>query len=109
MRNRFLIQDQDSWAGGSSGSLKQIKTPKVLALGGVPCQYAEHKCQGIYHCDQLDMDLLSGCERFDYADDDGGKKNLWEAERKVNEQQSSSTALRAAAYDVVHSMLYHTH
>jgi hypothetical protein len=43
-------QDQDSWGGGSAGSLTAGKTPTVAALGGVLCQYAEHTCQGVYHC-----------------------------------------------------------
>jgi hypothetical protein len=74
--------------------LNQSKTPKVLLLGeNVLCQYAEHKCQGVYHCDQLDMTLLSDCKR--YEPDENAKRELFEAEREVNKQQSSSSALRA--------------
>jgi hypothetical protein len=55
--------------------LNQSKTSKVLLLGeNVLCQYAEHKCQGVYHCDQLDMTLLSDCKR--YEPDENAKESF---------------------------------
>ena len=94
MTNR--CQDQDSWGGGSAGSLEVKKTPLVIPLDNQPCQYAEHQCQGVFHCSEMDMTLLEGCER--YEPDDEEMRELWEAEREVNVQETSSANLRAAAY-----------
>ncbi|KAF8194842.1 hypothetical protein K438DRAFT_1968783 [Mycena galopus ATCC 62051] len=93
-------EDQDSWGKGSAGSIK--KPTKVLALDGVPCQVANHDCQGICICDQLDKDLLRSHER--YAPDDNEMRELFEAERAVNVRETSSMAIRAAAfYSEIHS------
>ncbi|KAJ7765293.1 hypothetical protein B0H16DRAFT_1310196 [Mycena metata] len=87
-------QDQDAWGGGSAGSTK--KPTKVLALDGVPCQVAKHDCQGVYVCDQLDQDLLHGHERYEPDDDE--MRELFDAERTVNLRETSSMAIRAAAF-----------
>ncbi|KAF8179702.1 hypothetical protein K438DRAFT_1768737 [Mycena galopus ATCC 62051] len=93
-------EDQDSWGKGSAGSIK--KPTKVLALDGVPFQVANNDCQGICICDQLDKDLLRSHER--YAPDDNEMRELFEAERAVNVRETSSMAIRAAAfYSKIHS------
>ncbi|KAJ7119239.1 hypothetical protein C8R43DRAFT_1152428 [Mycena crocata] len=87
-------EDQDSWGAGSAGSL--TKPTKVAALDGVPCQVAKHACQGVYHCSQLDMSLLEGHERYEPDEED--MRELFEAERTVNVRETSSVAIRAAAF-----------
>ncbi|KAJ7187531.1 hypothetical protein B0H12DRAFT_1040311, partial [Mycena haematopus] len=89
-------QDQDSWGGGSAGSTKEAKATKVLALDNVLCQVAKHECQGVYLCDQFDDSLLDGHERYEPNHDD--MLELFKAERAVNIRETSSVALRAAAF-----------
>ncbi|KAJ3491080.1 hypothetical protein NLJ89_g11374 [Agrocybe chaxingu] len=97
MASIIKSQDQDSWGGGSAGSLTdERKCPKVLPLGGQRCQLSEHYCQGIYHCSELDMTLLDGCER--YAPDDDEMRDLFEAEREVNIQNTATLQQAAAAF-----------
>ncbi|KAJ6474737.1 hypothetical protein DFH09DRAFT_1343071 [Mycena vulgaris] len=87
-------EDQDSWAGGSAGSI--VKATKVAALDGVLCQVAFHNCQGVYVCSELDMSLLDGHERYEADDDE--MRELFEAEREVNVRETSSVAIQAAAF-----------
>ena len=68
----------------------------IDVLDGITCQRADHVCGGIYHCDQLDMALLQGCER--YVPDPNQRKDLWEAERQLNEREGTSTLGIAAMY-----------
>ncbi|KAJ7138641.1 hypothetical protein C8R46DRAFT_1321667, partial [Mycena filopes] len=95
-------EDQDSWGGGSAGSVALAKATKVVALDGVQCQVANHGCQGVYICDQLDPGLLDGHERYEPDDDD--MRELFNAERTVNVRETSSMGMRAAAfYTEIHS------
>ncbi|KII84398.1 hypothetical protein PLICRDRAFT_179640 [Plicaturopsis crispa FD-325 SS-3] len=88
-------QDQDAWGGtGSGGSIGRASV--VMALDSVKCQRARHSCQGIYHCNQLDMSLLDGCER--YVPDPNQRRDLWEAERKINEQEGSTVIAKVAMF-----------
>ncbi|KAJ7435763.1 hypothetical protein FB451DRAFT_1062196, partial [Mycena latifolia] len=87
-------EDQDSWGEGSAGSL--TKPTRVTALGGALCQVANHKCQGVYLCSELDMSLLDGHERYEPDDDE--MRELFEAEREVDLRETSSVAIRAAAF-----------
>ncbi|KAJ7673026.1 hypothetical protein DFH06DRAFT_1467440 [Mycena polygramma] len=89
------LQDQDAWGGGSAGSTSLDKATKVLALGGVPCQVANHQCQGVCVCTLLNLILLNGFERYEPDDDE--MRELFEAERDVNLRETSSVAIRAAA------------
>ncbi|KAJ7440399.1 hypothetical protein B0H11DRAFT_1660472, partial [Mycena galericulata] len=89
-------EDQDSWGGGSAGAVNPSKATKVLTLGGVLCQVAKHTCQGVYVCSQLDVSLLDGHERYEPNDDD--MRELFVAEREVNVRETSSMAIRAAAF-----------
>lgn len=78
------------------GSFK--KTVQVLALldkDGKPvhCRQATHRCQGIVHCDHLDPKLLEGCERYECNPDE--RKDLWEADRQVNERNHTSVEAQA--------------
>ena len=91
----FLFQDQDSWAGGSAGSTAPGKCPSVIPLDGEKCQVADHICQGVYHCSQLDMSLLESCQR--YEPDTDKMRELFEAERVVNIEDTSAAHQRAAA------------
>ncbi|KAJ7034512.1 hypothetical protein C8F04DRAFT_1183058 [Mycena alexandri] len=95
-------EDQDAWGDGTGGALG--KPTSVTVLDGVPCQAASHKCQGVWVCNQLDEALLEGHER--YAPDDSDMHELFDAERTVNVRETSSMALRAAAfYSEIHSKL----
>ncbi|KAJ7120131.1 hypothetical protein C8R44DRAFT_877592 [Mycena epipterygia] len=97
-------EDQDSWGGGSAGSIK--KATKVIALDGVLCQMASHTCQGVFVCSQLDVSLLDGHERYEPDDDE--MRELFEAEREVNVRETSSVAIRAAAfYKEIHDQCPH--
>ncbi|KAJ7491316.1 hypothetical protein B0H11DRAFT_1911939 [Mycena galericulata] len=87
-------EDQDSWGGGSAGSKK--KATKVTALDGALCQVASHICQGVFVCSELDTSLLDGHER--YEPDDEQMRELFDAERDVNVRETSSMAIRAAAF-----------
>ncbi|PPQ86716.1 hypothetical protein CVT24_012477, partial [Panaeolus cyanescens] len=89
-------QDQDAWGGGSAGHTQPSKCPSVLVLDGQKCQLAEHDCQGIYHCSELDMSLLDTCQR--YAPDDDEMRDLFEAEREINGVEGSSLEILAAAF-----------
>ncbi|PPR05947.1 hypothetical protein CVT24_004653 [Panaeolus cyanescens] len=89
-------QDRDSWGGGSAGHTQPAKCPSVHALDGVKCQLSEHKCQGIYHCSELDMSLVDQCHR--YAPDDDEMRDLFDAEREINIQETSSIENRVAAF-----------
>ncbi|KAJ7486492.1 hypothetical protein FB451DRAFT_949962, partial [Mycena latifolia] len=83
-------QDQDSWGEGSTSSL--TKPTRVTVLGGVLCQVANPKCQGVYLCSELDMSLLDGHERYEPNDDE--MRELFEAEREVNLRETSSKTQR---------------
>ncbi|KAJ7086972.1 hypothetical protein C8R44DRAFT_900928 [Mycena epipterygia] len=97
-------EDQDSWGGGSAGSIK--KATKVIALDDVLCQVAFHTCQGVFVCCQLDVSLLDGHERYEPDDDE--MRELFEAEREVNVRETSSVAIRAAAfYQEIHVQCPH--
>ena len=63
-------------------------------LDGQLCQVSEHICQGVYHCSELDMTLLDGCERYD--PDDHEMQELFEAERSVNMAELSTLENLAA-------------
>ncbi|KAF9552496.1 hypothetical protein CPC08DRAFT_728578 [Agrocybe pediades] len=90
-------QDQDSWTqSGSGGHTQANKCPKVAPLNDAQCQVLSHKCGGVYHCDQLDMSLLDGHER--YAPDEEDMKDLFKAEREVNLAESSSIHARAVSF-----------
>lgn len=84
------------WGGGSGGHIKPDKCPSVLALDGVKCQISEHNCQGVWHCDKLDMMLLDGCKR--YKPDNMEMRELFEAEREINLEEGSTMHILAAAY-----------
>ncbi|KAJ7142783.1 hypothetical protein C8R44DRAFT_726114 [Mycena epipterygia] len=97
-------EDQDSWGGGSAGATNKAKATKVAALDGVLCQVAKHECQGVYVCSELDISLLENHER--YEPDDEEMRELFEAERVVNVRETSSVAIRAAAfYKEIHTRL----
>ncbi|KAJ7742334.1 hypothetical protein DFH07DRAFT_980337 [Mycena maculata] len=87
-------EDQDSWGGGSGGSIK--KPTKVTALTGALCQVATHNCQGVWVCSKFDTSLLEGHER--YKADNEEMRELFEAERDDNVRETSSVAIRAAAF-----------
>ncbi|KAJ6466503.1 hypothetical protein DFH09DRAFT_1381711 [Mycena vulgaris] len=57
---------------------------------------SEHDCQGVFICDQLNESLLDGHER--YHPDDEETRALFQAEREVNVRETSSVAMRAAAF-----------
>ncbi|EDR04794.1 uncharacterized protein LACBIDRAFT_330283 [Laccaria bicolor S238N-H82] len=88
--------DQDAWGGGSGGHLSTKKTPIIPLLDNEPCQVAEHFCQGIFHCDQLDLALLEGIERYEPDEDD--RKDLFKAEREQNIRETDSMYTRAASF-----------
>ena len=89
-----LLQDQDAWGGGTSGSATQ--TYKVRAFGPDPvdCRYAEHVCQGVYYCSRIDMGLLEGCERFEPRYED--QHELASLEHDLDTAQRASPEVRAA-------------
>ncbi|KAI0309098.1 hypothetical protein OF83DRAFT_1273383 [Amylostereum chailletii] len=89
-------QDQDAWGGGTVGT--KSKPSKVYAFGDgeVLCQTAEHTCQGIFHCSELDMSLVDGCLR--YAADPEERRELWEAERAVHERTADSMESTAISF-----------
>ncbi|PPQ70451.1 hypothetical protein CVT24_013272 [Panaeolus cyanescens] len=89
-------QDQDAWGGGSAGHTQPSKCPKVLILDGKRCQVSEHSCQGVYHCSELDMTLLDTCRRYEPDDDE--MRELFEADRVVNDKEGSSIELNTAAF-----------
>ncbi|KAJ7196031.1 hypothetical protein GGX14DRAFT_327140, partial [Mycena pura] len=93
-------EDQDAWGQGTGGSVR--KPTKVAALDDALCQVASHICQGVYTCSEFDQSLMAGHER--YEPDDEAMRELWEADRAVNVRDTSSSAIRAAAfYSEVHS------
>ncbi|KAJ2926622.1 hypothetical protein H1R20_g10478, partial [Candolleomyces eurysporus] len=95
-----VIKDasQDSWGTGSSGSLAPEKCPIVLPLG-VACQYAQHVCGGCYHCSELDLTLLNGCERYEPDEDE--MRELFEAQCEQNVTASSNHSRAAAFYSEI--------
>ncbi|KAF9472149.1 hypothetical protein BDN70DRAFT_938396 [Pholiota conissans] len=96
MASIIKSQDQDAWGGGSGGSVKPKKCPEVIPLDNQRCQLSEHQCQGIYHCSEIDMSLLNSCER--YVPDDDEMKRLFDAEREINQLESSTIYQAAAAF-----------
>lgn len=95
-RQNIFIQDQDAWGQGSAGSTQLKKATKVYSLDGQPCQVSEHLCQGVYHCSELDMTLLDGCQRYDPDEDE--MRQLFEAERDINISENSTVENLAAVY-----------
>ena len=83
------------WGGRSCGSIKPAKTPKVIPLDNQPCQYAEHHCQGVYHCSEIDPTHLDSCEH--YEPDENECRELFNAERQINVDETSIVELRAVA------------
>ncbi|EIM79030.1 uncharacterized protein STEHIDRAFT_116833, partial [Stereum hirsutum FP-91666 SS1] len=77
-------EDQDAWGGGTAGS--DNKLTKVFFgeddAEGTMCRRAEHHCQGVRHCNQLDMSLLNDCQR--YIPDPAERKRLVDAERALD-------------------------
>ena len=71
------------------------KTPVIPLLDNEPCQVAEHHCQGVFHCNQLDLTLLEGIERYEPDEDD--RKELFEVEREQNIWETDSMHTRAAS------------
>lgn len=81
------FQDQDNWQ--SSGRRRAIdKCPKVELLGG-QARRSIWQCQGCYTCSFIDLDLLNGCERWDFDEDQ--MQIVWDAELAVNKTQDSSS------------------
>jgi len=51
-------EDQESWGGGSGGSVTNAsKAPLVALLDNKQCQNAAFKCQGSYRCSEYDENL----------------------------------------------------
>ncbi|PSS29899.1 hypothetical protein PHLCEN_2v2611, partial [Hermanssonia centrifuga] len=86
------VEDQDAWGGGIAGS--KHASVKVAALDGVLCCYAQHVCQGIYHCERIKQDLLDDLERYEPTQDD--RVEFWELERAINAAEHSSMEAQAA-------------
>ena len=82
----MFCQDQDAWGGGTAGSKKNA--PKVKPLDDQLCQRADHDCQGVWHCNQIDPTLLSNCVR--YKPDPDQRHILWDAELAVNDIEGES-------------------
>ena len=75
----------------------QKKNPtKVKLLNDHECQRADHECQGVWHCNQINPDLLRNCER--YKPDPNQRRGLWEAELKVNDLEGETMHGVAAMY-----------
>ncbi|KIJ99058.1 hypothetical protein K443DRAFT_8721 [Laccaria amethystina LaAM-08-1] len=72
-------EDQDSWGGGSCGSIKPAKTPK-----------------GVYHCSEIDPSLLDSCERYEPDKDE--RQELFNTEREINVDETSIVELQAVAF-----------
>ena len=89
-------EDQDSWGGGSGGSVTNaLKAPLVALLNNQQCQYAAFKCQGSYRCSEYN-ETLHGKNR--QAQDREEMKEIFEAEREVNMDEHSTPQHTAAAF-----------
>ncbi|KAF8583090.1 hypothetical protein K439DRAFT_1617794 [Ramaria rubella] len=80
--------DQDNWGGSGGHHTDESKCPHVTVLDNQQCQHVILKCQGCYTCSYLDPTLLQNCIRQEYDNDQ--MRNIWEAERKLNEQQGGT-------------------
>lgn len=83
----MFSQDQEAWGGGTAGSSRE-KDMILVYYGkddhdGTLSRRASHNCQGIFHCNQLDMTLIENCQRYDPEDLDDRNK-IVKAERAVN-------------------------
>ncbi|KAJ2919368.1 hypothetical protein MD484_g1015, partial [Candolleomyces efflorescens] len=87
-------EDQDSWQGGSGGSVN--KPTKVIALENALCRVVEHICGGSYHCSESDPELLESCKR--YKPDLDETLALFNAEQDVNSADTSSVKANAASF-----------
>ncbi len=85
------LQDQDAWGPPCTGGSKS-RLVNVEALGGIACQYADHTCQGVFHCSQINPEFLQ-CRRYEPDYDD--QKQLIEAQRTINVAQNASVELKA--------------
>jgi hypothetical protein len=86
-------EDSESW-NTQTGSNKKSKLTNVKALGedGKQCRRAVLVCSGVHKCELLDP-VLMGDRTVPDPDE---MKTLFEAERKINEQQYSSAQIAAA-------------
>ncbi|KAF8580703.1 hypothetical protein K439DRAFT_1619639 [Ramaria rubella] len=80
--------DQDNWGGSGGHRTDESKCLHVTVLDNQWCQHIILKCQGCYTCSYLDPTLLQDCICREYDDDQ--MRNVWEAERKLNEQQGGT-------------------
>ena len=102
-----IVQDQDSWGGGSGGSVTNTsKAPVVAILDNQRCQYAAFKCQGSYRCSEYD-ETLHGKER--QARDEDEMKEIFEAERVINMDEHSTPQHTAAASVILQFYSIMTH
>jgi hypothetical protein len=92
--NDKFEQSQDSWGGGTAGSINPRDCPEVFVFGPTPirCQRASHECQGTYGCEFLDPDLRQVIRRTDCPVD---REIWWEKEREQEAAQETSPATNA--------------
>lgn len=67
----------------------------VPALGNVKCRTAIHVCQGTYHCENINPELLQDFIRFEVNTDD--MEPFWKAEKSINTAEPNSVDAVVAA------------
>lgn len=88
------LQDQDTWGDGTSGS--DSNAVQVLAFGKdpIPCRYAKHVCQGVYHCVHVDPSILQDLERYEPSEKD--QQWIYQQEHQLDIAQRDDPTVRAA-------------
>ncbi|KAH9928873.1 uncharacterized protein B0H18DRAFT_1117695 [Fomitopsis serialis] len=90
-------EDQDAWGKGTAG---YVNRPVMVSAFGdkeaVPCRYAQHECQGVFHCEFIDSALFEGIQRYQPNDED--RRAFWEAIRAISEEDGTSKLRQAASF-----------
>src|SRR5271170_2817993 len=90
-----MIQDQDSWKGGTGTADSTAQVTFQRGFPSVTCRHSCLVCKGVYACSGIDPALLD-VERHDL--DPAPRLKVFEAEKATPVGERSSVEQRAAMY-----------